>query len=299
MQRIHSFAGITIIWRDLKLHFQLTVPNILRKSSQQDGVVNLDPSINPWESFTITRDGTQSPTLLDRYFLSTSLKRIQKVFDNARTRERERKLLYPYSCGVGGRIWKRPGSKESCAYEVIVIGSFLCDPSDHVWTCMFGEIEVPIEIIKDGVIRCHAPPSIPRKVTLCLTSSNRESCSEVREFEYRECLSNLPHSTLLEAEANKDSEELLLLVRFVQMLHFDPLISKREISESGIDLLGKAKANEDSWAQVIESLLAGNWTSSGITNWLLQELLKDKLQQWLSSRLQEATDLQRACERGQ
>ncbi|KAK1381622.1 Calmodulin-binding transcription activator 4 [Heracleum sosnowskyi] len=177
------------------------------------------------------------------------------------------------------------------ATKVIVIGSFLCDPSDHVWTCMFGKIEVPIEIIKDGVIRCHAPPSIPEKVTLCLTSSNRESCSEVREFEYRECPSNLPHSTLLEAEASKDSEELLLLVRFVQMLHFDPLISKRENSESGIDLLGKAKANEDSWAQVIESLLDDNW--NGITNWLLQELLKDKLQQWLSSRLQEATDLQR------
>ncbi|KAL8106479.1 calmodulin-binding transcription activator 4-like isoform X2 [Apium graveolens] len=179
------------------------------------------------------------------------------------------------------------------ATKVVVIGSFLCDPSDHVWTCMFGEIEVPIEIIRDGVIRCHAPPSVPGKVTFCLTSSNRESCSEVREFEYRECLGNLPHSTLLEAEASKDSEELLLLVRFVQMLQFDHLISKREISKSGIDLLGKAKANEDSWARVIGSLLAGSWTSSGITSWLLQELLKDKLQQWLSSRLQEATDLQR------
>lgn len=157
---------------------------------------------------------------------------------------------------------------------------------------MFGEIEVPVQIIHDGVIRCQAPPSLPGKVTLCLTSSNRESCSEVREFEYRECPSSLPHSKLLEAEASKGSEELLFLVKFVQMLLSDPLISKREISESGIELLGKVEGNEESWSGVIESLLAGNCTSSGITNWLLQELLKDKLQQWLSSRLQQVNDLQ-------
>ncbi|KAL1807342.1 calmodulin-binding transcription activator 4 [Daucus carota subsp. sativus] len=178
------------------------------------------------------------------------------------------------------------------ATKVIVIGSFLCDPSDHVWTCMFGEIEVPVQIIHDGVIRCQAPPSLPGKVTLCLTSSNRESCSEVREFEYRECPSSLPHSKLLEAEASKDSEELLFLVRFVQMLLSDPLISKREISGSGIELLGNVEGNEELWSGVIESLLAGNCTSSGIANWLLQELLKDKLQQWLSSRLQQVNDLQ-------
>lgn len=37
------------------------------------------------------------------------------MFDNARARERERKLINPNACGVGGRRWKGPGSRETCA----------------------------------------------------------------------------------------------------------------------------------------------------------------------------------------
>ena len=36
------------------------------------------------------------------------------------------------------------------------------------------------------------------------------------------------------------------------------------------------------WGQVLEALLVGSGTSSGTIEWLMQELLKDKLQQWLS-----------------
>lgn len=183
-------------------------------------------------------------------------------------------------------------SSSSSSLQVIIIGSFLCDPSDCEWICLFGDIEVPIQIIQKGVIRCHAPPNLPGKVTMCITSGNRESCSEVREFEYRVNPSNWAYSNLPETEASKNSEELLLLVRFVQTLLFDPPMQKRESSESRIDLLDKFKAGEDSWSQVIEALLIGTWMSSSTTDWLLQELLKDKLQQWLSSRLHEGTDLQ-------
>ena len=28
----------------------------------------------------------------------------------------------------------------------------LCDPSESSWLCMFGDTEVPIQIIQDGVI---------------------------------------------------------------------------------------------------------------------------------------------------
>ncbi|TQE05403.1 hypothetical protein C1H46_008993 [Malus baccata] len=70
-------------------------------------------------------------------------------------------------------------------WDVVIIGSFLCDPSESAWTCMFGDVEVPAQIIQEGVIRCEAPPHLPRKVTVCITAGNRVSCSEVREFEYR------------------------------------------------------------------------------------------------------------------
>ncbi|KAL8096663.1 hypothetical protein AgCh_037585 [Apium graveolens] len=72
-----------------------------------------DPSVHPWGCLTLTRDGVL--TLLDCYLLSSSVKGIQNVFDNARAPERERKLSSPNACGVGGRRWKGPGSRETCA----------------------------------------------------------------------------------------------------------------------------------------------------------------------------------------
>ncbi|KAJ9709875.1 hypothetical protein PVL29_001381 [Vitis rotundifolia] len=168
--------------------------------------------------------------------------------------------------------------------KVIIAGSFLCHPSECAWTCMFGDIEVPVQIIQEGVICCQAPPHPPGKVTLCITSGNRESCSEVREFEYHAKTSSCTHCNLSQTEATKSPEELLLLARFVQMLLFDPLMHRRDGIESGIDLLIKSKADEDSWDCIIEALLFGSGTSSSTVDWLLQELLKDKLHQWLSSR---------------
>ncbi|KAG8365868.1 hypothetical protein BUALT_Bualt17G0016600 [Buddleja alternifolia] len=178
--------------------------------------------------------------------------------------------------------------------KVVIIGSFLCDPSESGWACMFGGTEVPVQIIQEGVLRCHAPPHLQGNVTLCITSGNRESCSEIREFEYRE-------KPKPETEARKSSEELLLLVRFVQMLLSDQLrkgnVSESRVdllsesrvdllSKSRVDLLSKSRIAEDSWSQIIDTLLFGTPTTSSTLDWLLQELLKDKLEAWLSSRLQ-------------
>ncbi|GFZ03675.1 hypothetical protein Acr_16g0002990 [Actinidia rufa] len=81
-----------------------------------------DPSVHPWGGLTTTRDG--SLTLLDCYLYSKSLKGLQNVFDSARSRERERELLYPDACGGGGRGWisqgmvgygRGHGTRETCA----------------------------------------------------------------------------------------------------------------------------------------------------------------------------------------
>ncbi|KAJ8539905.1 hypothetical protein K7X08_026294 [Anisodus acutangulus] len=172
------------------------------------------------------------------------------------------------------------------ATKVVIVGSYLCNPSDYTWTCMFGDIEVPVQIIKEGAIRCQAPPHLPGKVALCVTTGNRVSCSEVREFEYR-VKDDRGQSMIPEVGgASKSSEELLLLVRFVQMLLSDSSVQRGD-GLSNNDILEKSKANEDSWSQVIESLLFGTSTSMITVDWLLQELLKDKLQQWLSSKSQQ------------
>ncbi|KAK4486062.1 hypothetical protein RD792_008727 [Penstemon davidsonii] len=169
--------------------------------------------------------------------------------------------------------------------KVIIVGSFLCDSSECEWACMFGDTEVPIQIIQEGVICCNAPPHMHGKVTICVTSGNRESCSEVREFEYRPKPSICTHNNPPDTETGKSSEELLLLVGLVQMLLSD-LLPKGDVHESGIDWLGQSRDAEEPWSQIIDGLKVGTLTTSGTLSWLLQELLKDKLETWVSSRLQ-------------
>ncbi|VFQ65034.1 unnamed protein product [Cuscuta campestris] len=171
--------------------------------------------------------------------------------------------------------------------KVIVTGSFHCDSSVSQWMCMFGDVEVPIQIIQDGVFCCDAPPHLPGKVTLCITMGDQESCSEVRDFEYR-----VKHT----GTADKGTEELLLLVRFAKMLLFDKSRGNVGILESGNDFSEKAKESEDSWNEVIEGLLLGDLSSNLTIDWLLEELLKDKLQQWLAATLQgKASPLDSNC----
>ncbi|XP_071717634.1 calmodulin-binding transcription activator 4-like [Rutidosis leptorrhynchoides] len=163
--------------------------------------------------------------------------------------------------------------------KVFVIGSFTHVQSKKDWYCMFGDTEVPVEIIQDGVVCCYSPPSLSGKVTLCITCGNRESCSEIREFEYRDKPTQ---------NTSKNSEQLLLLVRFVQLLPSDQYRQKEgRVGNHSVDLLTGSMADEDSWAQIVEALLDGSLASSNATDWLLEELLKDKLQQWLSTRLQD------------
>lgn len=72
--------------------------------------------------------------------------------------------------------------------KVLITGRFLKSEADLVeykWSCMFGEVEVPAEVLADGVLRCHAPPHKPGVLPFYVTCSNRLACSEVREFEYK------------------------------------------------------------------------------------------------------------------
>ncbi|KDP26824.1 hypothetical protein JCGZ_17982 [Jatropha curcas] len=176
------------------------------------------------------------------------------------------------------------------ATKVIIVGTFLCNPSESTWTCMFGDTEVPVEIIQEGVLCCEAPPHLPGKVTFCVTSGNRQSCSEIREFEYRPNSSTCVNCNVTQTEVAKSPEELLLLVRFVQMLLSQTYLQKEDNTGTGIHLLRTLKTDDDSWGSIIEALLVGSGTSSDIVDWLLQQLLKDKLQQWLSSKSQERQD---------
>jgi len=141
---------------------------------------------------------------------------------------------------------------------------------------MFCDVEIPVEIIRDGVISCEAPSHLPGKVTLCITSGNLESYNEVREFKYRDKTNSCTECTQSEIEATRSPKELLLLVRLGKMLLSASTVKNDNI-ESGIPFI-KQKANDDSWSHIIEPLLVGSGMSIGTVDWLLKELLKDNLQ---------------------
>lgn len=149
--------------------------------------------------------------------------------------------------------------------KVFFMGTFPCDSL----TCKFNDTKVPIKIIQEGVICCESPPFSPGKVTISITSNNHTA---IKEFEYREKPNPYKHNST-QKEPDKSLEELLLLVRLVQMLQL------------------QSDKVEDSWGELIEVLLDGSLTSSNAIDWILEQLLKDKLHQWLSSRLNDNSGL--------
>ncbi|OAY46616.2 hypothetical protein MANES_06G012800v8 [Manihot esculenta] len=72
--------------------------------------------------------------------------------------------------------------------EVHITGTFLRSQQEvakYNWSCMFGEVEVPAEVLADGILCCYAPPHNVARVPFYVTCSNRLACSEVREFDYQ------------------------------------------------------------------------------------------------------------------
>lgn len=161
---------------------------------------------------------------------------------------------------------------------------------------MFGEVEVPVEMIKDGVFRCEAPPCSPGRVTLCITTGNRESCSEVREFEYRAKSTDVcAQCNSASSEAPLSTQELQVLAKLTQMLLHNLPMPQEDSETSQSHQPKDSKVDSDSLNHIIEALKDETATSSSqATSLLLNELLKDKLHQWLSIRTKEGGD-QNGC----
>ncbi|XP_059313745.1 calmodulin-binding transcription activator 2 isoform X3 [Lycium ferocissimum] len=106
--------------------------------------------------------------------------------------------------------------------KVLITGRFLKSEGELVeykWSCMFGEVEVPAEVLAEGVLRCHAPPHKPGVLPFYVTCSNRLACSEVREFEYRFG----PYQEF--GTANDSTTEMHLLERIENLLSLGPVSS--------------------------------------------------------------------------
>ncbi|WOK96064.1 calmodulin-binding transcription activator 1 isoform X1 [Canna indica] len=159
--------------------------------------------------------------------------------------------------------------------KILITGSFLggIEPASIKWCCMFGELEVPAEVLTANVIRCQAPIHSAGRVPFYITCSNRVACSEIREFEYREYL---PRSYLVPERALE--EEINLQVRLAKLLstgidrkwlvcsveNCDKCILKQKLSS----MLGDEEKAFQGYLRIPRDRL-------------MQKLLKEKLYEWL------------------
>ncbi|KAE7998072.1 hypothetical protein FH972_002650 [Carpinus fangiana] len=182
--------------------------------------------------------------------------------------------------------WTYEGSE----IEVLIMGTFLKNQQEAEnceWSCMFGEVEVPAEVIADGVLRCHTPIHKAARVPFYVTRSNRLACSKVREFEYR----FKPAEDADIIDNYSDSGSVILQMRLVELLCLSSVcppnpdyISLSEESQLSNKISSLLKKDGDEWHQMLELD-----SPERVKEKMLEKLLKEKLHIWL---------LQKAAEGG-
>ncbi|WVZ57149.1 hypothetical protein U9M48_007573 [Paspalum notatum var. saurae] len=177
----------------------------------------------------------------------------------------------------------------SCAYigtntKISVTGTFLVDKEhvdNHKWSCMFGDVEVPAEVLTDGTLRCYAPPHKLGRVPFYVTCSNRVACSEVREFEYRD--SNAQYMETSRSQAI-GVNEMHLHIRLEKLLTLGP-------DDHHIPVLGSGNEKHELTNAINSLMLDGKWSdqkpssvkevASTARDQSLKKLVKEKLHHWL------------------
>ncbi|XP_071696321.1 calmodulin-binding transcription activator 3-like isoform X2 [Rutidosis leptorrhynchoides] len=183
--------------------------------------------------------------------------------------------------------WAYAGSE----IKVLVTGRFLRSQQElqHCeWACMFGELEVPAEVVADGVLRCHTPEHKSGRVHFYVTCSNRLACSEVREFEFKV---NEYHQDMdgPDVIGGDNSNETLLHMRFVKLLSFNTQNSVNSVNDPELisQLSSLIQEDNSEWDQMIKFTSEEAFSSKKARSQLFQKLLKEKLHSWLLHKVAE------------
>ncbi|XP_058077242.1 calmodulin-binding transcription activator 1-like isoform X2 [Magnolia sinica] len=178
--------------------------------------------------------------------------------------------------------------------KVLISGTFLGGrghPSSTKWCCMFGEIEVSVEVLTNNALRCQAPAHAPGRVPFYITCSNRLACSEVREFEYRE---NPSGTTSSVAVKNELQDEICLQIRLAKMLSLgvdkkwlDCSMEKCEKCILNRDILSMRGDDVTEWGMVEKASKALGGNVENPREALIQKLLKNRLYEWLVCKVHE------------
>ncbi|KAF3951029.1 hypothetical protein CMV_023280, partial [Castanea mollissima] len=153
--------------------------------------------------------------------------------------------------------WAYEGSE----VKVLITGRFLKSQQEIencMWSCMFGEVEVPAEVIADGVIRCHTPVHKAARVPFYVTCSNRVACSEVREFEYR--VSLIKDVDIMDTSSNTNDNLLMQFKKNLSLtsagaLSTDSVIG-REKSQVSSKISSLLEGDNDEWDQIERTVVS-------------------------------------------
>ncbi|KAK1295583.1 Calmodulin-binding transcription activator 3 [Acorus calamus] len=177
--------------------------------------------------------------------------------------------------------------------KVLISGVFLSDmnhPSSMKWCCMFGELEVPAEVLTAYALRCQAPSHATGRVPFYITCGNRLACSEVREFEYRENSSN---SNLL-SEKTEAEEEVHFQVRFAKMLFHGrdgsrPSCSIEKCNKCSLqnDIRRMQTDHENEWGKIENIIRASEVNRKDPRDILIENFSKPRLCEWLICKIHE------------
>ncbi|MED6174583.1 hypothetical protein PIB30_070406 [Stylosanthes scabra] len=182
---------------------------------------------------------------------------------------------------------------EGSEIKILIYGQLLRslqEAEQCKWSCMFGEVEVPAQIIDNGVLSCYTPPHKSGRVPFYVTCSNRLACSEIREFEFRDNYTQEVNN----AAEQRDSIFYTFSVRFGELLYLghalpqnlDP-ISVSEKSELRSKISSLLRAEDDDWDKLLKLTLEKDFSPENVQEKLLQNLLKDKLLAWLLQKVME------------
>ncbi|KAJ6916966.1 calmodulin-binding transcription activator 3-like isoform X2 [Populus alba x Populus x berolinensis] len=172
--------------------------------------------------------------------------------------------------------------------KVLIMGRFLKGreaAENCQWSIMFGEVEVPAEVIADGVLRCNTPLHKAGRIPFYVTCSNRVACSEVREFEYLSHTQDITYNY-------SDSVTEDLNMRFGKLLSLSS-VSPSKYDSSSVDEILSSKINSllnednETWDQMFKLTSEEGFSSEKVKEQLVQKLLKEQLHVWL---LQKASE---------
>ncbi|XP_047155656.1 calmodulin-binding transcription activator 2-like [Vigna umbellata] len=175
--------------------------------------------------------------------------------------------------------------------EVLIIGSFLKSQPEVTtcnWSCMFGEVEVPAEVLADGILCCQAPRHKVGRVPFYVTCSNRLACSEVREFDFREGFAR----NVDFAEYFGSSTEMRIHLRLEKFLTLKPVNPSNHSFEGDMEkrnLIFKliSLREEEEYSIKDEQTKELDISQHTVREHLFQRQVKEKLYSWLLHKVTE------------